>query len=223
MVMKLLSWYIFDPLLSLWGEGLRCALRWHPEAFASDVRKDGTEQSWGMLAHGHFRWMEHIPNVPSANFNFFLWEVPSGSLHSPASRLSVNKTGIQSRPCCPFLFVLRVLCTLKKQKRSGNSCLFYYAKIHSTMSGMVSFVCLFSPCMTNLTCLTILSIRSPAARSMWEAMLTSKHKEAVMEVRRHLVEAASKEKLPIKMSMGKNINITDGEHILFPIKHKTNS
>lgn len=33
-------------------------------------------------------------------------------------------------------------------------------------------------------------------------MLTSKHKEAVMEVRRQLVEAASKEKLPIKMSMG---------------------
>uniref|UniRef100_A0A1A7WXU0 Sec1 family domain containing 2 n=1 Tax=Iconisemion striatum TaxID=60296 RepID=A0A1A7WXU0_9TELE len=40
-------------------------------------------------------------------------------------------------------------------------------------------------------------------RSLWEAMLTSKHKEAVMEVRRHLVEAASKEKLPIKMSMGR--------------------
>ncbi|KAM6921911.1 sec1 family domain-containing protein 2 [Xenentodon cancila] len=44
---------------------------------------------------------------------------------------------------------------------------------------------------------------SSAVRSMWEAMLTSKHKEAVMEVRRHLVEAASKEKLPIKMSMGR--------------------
>ena len=34
-------------------------------------------------------------------------------------------------------------------------------------------------------------------------MLTSKHKEGVMEVRRQLVETASKEKLPIKMSMGK--------------------
>ncbi|XP_051930034.1 sec1 family domain-containing protein 2 isoform X2 [Hippocampus zosterae] len=45
--------------------------------------------------------------------------------------------------------------------------------------------------------------RSPAARSLWEAMLTSKHKEGVMEVRRQLVEAASKEKLPIKMSMGR--------------------
>uniref|UniRef100_A0A671YI44 Sec1 family domain containing 2 n=1 Tax=Sparus aurata TaxID=8175 RepID=A0A671YI44_SPAAU len=45
--------------------------------------------------------------------------------------------------------------------------------------------------------------RSPAAQSLWEAMLTSKHKEAVMEVRRHLVETASKEKLPIKMSMGR--------------------
>lgn len=42
-----------------------------------------------------------------------------------------------------------------------------------------------------------------AARSLWEAMLTSKHKESVMEVRRQLVEAASKEKLPIKMSMGR--------------------
>ncbi|XP_068175682.1 sec1 family domain-containing protein 2 [Antennarius striatus] len=45
--------------------------------------------------------------------------------------------------------------------------------------------------------------RSPVAHSLWEAMLTSKHKEAVMEVRRQLVEAASKEKLPIKMSMGR--------------------
>uniref|UniRef100_A0AAQ5XTI5 Sec1 family domain containing 2 n=1 Tax=Amphiprion ocellaris TaxID=80972 RepID=A0AAQ5XTI5_AMPOC len=42
-----------------------------------------------------------------------------------------------------------------------------------------------------------------AARSLWEAMLTSKYKESVMEVRRQLVEAASKEKLPIKMSMGR--------------------
>ncbi|XP_061540368.1 sec1 family domain-containing protein 2 isoform X2 [Phycodurus eques] len=45
--------------------------------------------------------------------------------------------------------------------------------------------------------------RSPVARSLWEAMLTGKHKEGVMEVRRQLVEAASKEKLPIKMSMGR--------------------
>ncbi|XP_056234027.1 sec1 family domain-containing protein 2 [Seriola aureovittata] len=45
--------------------------------------------------------------------------------------------------------------------------------------------------------------QSPAAQTLWEAMLTSKHKEAVMEVRRQLVEAASKEKLPIKMSMGR--------------------
>lgn len=45
-------------------------------------------------------------------------------------------------------------------------------------------------------------------------MLTSKHKEGVMEVRRQLVEAASKEKLPIKMSMGKKQNSTGGEQIL---------
>lgn len=44
---------------------------------------------------------------------------------------------------------------------------------------------------------------SSAARSLWEVMLTSKQKEGVMEVRRQLVEAASKEKLPIKMSMGR--------------------
>ncbi|KAJ0065292.1 hypothetical protein NL108_007009 [Boleophthalmus pectinirostris] len=44
---------------------------------------------------------------------------------------------------------------------------------------------------------------SSAARSLWEAMLTSKQKEGVLEVRRQLVEAASKEKLPIKMSMGR--------------------
>lgn len=34
-----------------------------------------------------------------------------------------------------------------------------------------------------------------------------KHKEAVMEVRRHLVEAASRENLPVKMSMGKLSNV----------------
>ncbi|XP_048845956.1 sec1 family domain-containing protein 2 [Brienomyrus brachyistius] len=42
-----------------------------------------------------------------------------------------------------------------------------------------------------------------AVRALWDAMLTWKQKEAVMEVRRHLVEAASKEKLPIKMSLGR--------------------
>ncbi len=46
-------------------------------------------------------------------------------------------------------------------------------------------------------------------------MLTNKHKEGVMEVRRQLVETASKEKLPIKMSMGKEMNKV---RILFPIK-----
>ncbi|XP_041646387.1 sec1 family domain-containing protein 2 [Cheilinus undulatus] len=45
--------------------------------------------------------------------------------------------------------------------------------------------------------------QSSTAQSLWEAMLTNKHKEGVMEVRRQLVEAASKEKLPIKMSMGR--------------------
>lgn len=44
---------------------------------------------------------------------------------------------------------------------------------------------------------------SSAARSLWEAMLTSKQKEGILEVRRQLVEAASKENLPIKMSMGR--------------------
>uniref|UniRef100_A0A673WWA6 Sec1 family domain containing 2 n=1 Tax=Salmo trutta TaxID=8032 RepID=A0A673WWA6_SALTR len=41
------------------------------------------------------------------------------------------------------------------------------------------------------------------ARLLWETMLASKQKEAVMEVRRQLVEAASKENLPIKMSLGR--------------------
>lgn len=43
----------------------------------------------------------------------------------------------------------------------------------------------------------------PAARALWDALLSARHKEAVMEVRRHLVEAASRENLPIKMSMGR--------------------
>ncbi|GAB5570825.1 sec1 family domain-containing protein 2 isoform X1 [Prionailurus iriomotensis] len=43
--------------------------------------------------------------------------------------------------------------------------------------------------------------KDAAAKALWEALLSTKHKEAVMEVRRHLVEAASRENLPIKMSM----------------------
>lgn len=47
-----------------------------------------------------------------------------------------------------------------------------------------------------------------SAKALWEALLNTKHKEAVMEVRRHLVEAASTENLPIKMSMGR---VTPGQ------------
>ncbi|XP_026555679.1 sec1 family domain-containing protein 2 [Pseudonaja textilis] len=43
----------------------------------------------------------------------------------------------------------------------------------------------------------------PAARSLWESLMNLKQKEGLMEVRRHLVEAASRENLPIKMSMGR--------------------
>ncbi|XP_054846667.1 sec1 family domain-containing protein 2 [Eublepharis macularius] len=43
----------------------------------------------------------------------------------------------------------------------------------------------------------------PTAKALWESLMNLKHKEAVMEVRRHLVEAASREDLPIKMSMGR--------------------
>ncbi|XP_056621181.1 sec1 family domain-containing protein 2 [Triplophysa dalaica] len=45
--------------------------------------------------------------------------------------------------------------------------------------------------------------QSPTTRLLWETMLVAKQKEAVMEVRRQLVEAASKENLPIKMSLGR--------------------
>lgn len=64
-------------------------------------------------------------------------------------------------------------------------------------------VCLFNSHQNQMTCMTVLPTRSPASQALWETMLTSKHKEGVMEVRRQLVETASKEKLPIKMSMGK--------------------
>lgn len=67
---------------------------------------------------------------------------------------------------------------------------------------------MFSSCL-NLPVLIALPIRS-SARSLWDAMLTSKHKEGVIEVRRQLVEAASKENLPIKMSMGKNHYAVEG-------------
>ncbi|KAM6313431.1 sec1 family domain-containing protein 2 [Aegotheles albertisi] len=42
----------------------------------------------------------------------------------------------------------------------------------------------------------------PAAKALWESFMNLKQKEAVMEARRHLVEAASRENLPLKMSMG---------------------
>ncbi|XP_051511424.1 sec1 family domain-containing protein 2-like [Myxocyprinus asiaticus] len=45
--------------------------------------------------------------------------------------------------------------------------------------------------------------QSATARLLWETMLVAKQKEAVMEVRRQLVDAASKENLPIKMSLGR--------------------
>ncbi|XP_052537944.1 sec1 family domain-containing protein 2 isoform X2 [Tympanuchus pallidicinctus] len=44
---------------------------------------------------------------------------------------------------------------------------------------------------------------NPAAKALWESFMNLKQKEAVMETRRHLVEAASRENLPIKMSMGR--------------------
>ncbi|XP_028932387.1 sec1 family domain-containing protein 2 [Ornithorhynchus anatinus] len=46
------------------------------------------------------------------------------------------------------------------------------------------------------------------AKALWESLLTLKQKEAVMEVRRHLVEAASRENLPVKMSLGR---VTPGQ------------
>ncbi|XP_076873217.1 sec1 family domain-containing protein 2 [Brachyhypopomus gauderio] len=45
--------------------------------------------------------------------------------------------------------------------------------------------------------------QSATARLLWETMLVAKQKEAVMEVRRQLVEAASKENLPFKMNLGR--------------------
>uniref|UniRef100_A0A8C1X2N6 Sec1 family domain containing 2 n=1 Tax=Cyprinus carpio TaxID=7962 RepID=A0A8C1X2N6_CYPCA len=45
--------------------------------------------------------------------------------------------------------------------------------------------------------------QSATARLLWETMLVAKQEEAVMEVRRQLVEAASKENLPIKLSLGR--------------------
>lgn len=60
----------------------------------------------------------------------------------------------------------------------------------------------------------LLPCRDSAVRALWDAMLTWKQKEAVMEVRRHLVEAASKENLPIKMSLGKDLGHPPSNHRL---------
>ena len=93
----------------------------------------------------------------------------------------MTEMSAQSRPCYPFVFTFGPACS-------------EHANHHTTYAAMFFLV---------LTFLLVLPISSPAAQSLWEAMLTSKHKEGVMEVRRQLVEAASREKLPIKMGMGK--------------------
>ncbi|KAK0155809.1 Sec1 family domain-containing protein 2 [Merluccius polli] len=68
-------------------------------------------------------------------------------------------------------------------------------ELTSLRSNQVSQGTLAPGCLAQTPC-------SPA-RVLWEAMLNGKQKEAMMEVRRHLVEAASKENLPIKMSVGR--------------------
>lgn len=55
---------------------------------------------------------------------------------------------------------------------------------------------------SNVNVTVLFSYSDPAAKALWESFMNLKQKEAVMEARRHLVEAASRENLPIKMSMG---------------------
>lgn len=57
--------------------------------------------------------------------------------------------------------------------------------------------------MFNVNLVLFSPLSDPAAKALWESLMNLKHKEALMEIRRHLVEAASREHLPIKMSMGK--------------------
>lgn len=146
-----------------------------------------------------FRWIADILNVPSANLNLFPWTISTGHLFSPTTRVSISDTSIQSHPCCPFVFMYEALCTLNKQ-----TLLLCPLGLKIIKQMWPYFI--LSPS-TKGTCWIVILIRSSMARSLWEAMLTSKYKEAVMEVRRHLVEAASKEKLPVKMSMGKSNTI----------------
>lgn len=61
---------------------------------------------------------------------------------------------------------------------------------------------LFMKMYINVMLTLLFHCSDPSSKALWESMLNMKHKEAVMEVRRHLVEAASKENLPIKMSLG---------------------
>uniref|UniRef100_A0A3B1K940 Sec1 family domain containing 2 n=1 Tax=Astyanax mexicanus TaxID=7994 RepID=A0A3B1K940_ASTMX len=67
----------------------------------------------------------------------------------------------------------------------------------------VCLLCVHPQCLLCPPCLGGCCHLSATARLLWEMMLVAKQKEAVMEVRRQLVEAASKENLPIKMSMGR--------------------
>lgn len=174
--------------------------------------KDSTDQSRGMLAHRCFRWIENIPNVLCTNFFLFPVRGPVGESPLPdqPALYHWDKHSITSMlSCC--VYSQRPTCSEQTARTATVAVVLKIAVQNPPL-------CFFFLLMTKLTCLIVLLIRSPAARSLWEAMLTSKHKEGVMEVRRQLVEAASKEKLPIKMSMGKNqiaTNETKKGHILF--------
>ncbi len=117
--------------------------------------RDTADQSRGMLAYWCLRWIENILSVPSANFSFFLWGVPQGSRHSPTIRLSIAEMSAQSRPCCPFVFILRVLHALNKQQEQRQSAAqLVSAENHCTTSAAVFFD-LFDCFAYQVTCSTV--------------------------------------------------------------------
>lgn len=140
-----------------------------------------------MISRTTLRWSGNIPDVSSTNLGSFFFPCEGGS-HWGSGRRALGHVRVC---CCLGICLHKPLMCWRSSTTPGkiNPC-------HKKLP--FDFLSLYVKSPAPL----FLPGRSPAAQSLWETLLTSKHKEAVMEVRRQLVEAASKEKLPIKMSMG---------------------
>ncbi|KAM6439823.1 sec1 family domain-containing protein 2 isoform 1-T1 [Liasis olivaceus] len=89
----------------------------------------------------------------------------------------------------------KILSILPKLRGHTNDVMVNMVELTSLHTNETSYNIIAPGCLAQPT--------DPAARVLWESLMNLKQKEGMMEVRRHLVEAASRENLPIKMSMGR--------------------